>query len=263
MSLLIILIMIYHLLNSFLVGLCLIDLLERRYPNEYNYLMNIIENKLIFCFNFIKRNFNKYIKPNTNYIQFINFITEKFISFSYNCIYFYSKCQIFFNIYIETNPIYLKLIELIHCKTDTTRNDFLFVKDNFHYNVPIDLPDLIITTNSSMKPALKKITYEGDYKDIDFQESDIKFMLIEFKVGEKEYKIDLKTKEYNYYIVGNKFTRDFFIFYINEYLLTKYEQHEIDKYTLKIIDHNVNKIEITFTDQNESILLEKNGYKLL
>ena len=33
--------------------------------------------------------------------------------------------------------------------------------------------------------------------------------------------------------------------------------------TLKIIDHDVNRIEINFTDKNESILLEKNGYKLL
>jgi hypothetical protein len=91
-------------------------------------------------------------------------------------------------------------------------------------------------------------------------------MLTEFKVGEKTYKIDMKTDEYNYYMIGNKFTKDFFIYYINQHLLSKYEQHEIDKnerYILKIIDHDVNSMTIDFTDKNECILLEKNGYKLI
>jgi hypothetical protein len=87
-------------------------------------------------------------------------------------------------------------------------------------------------------------------------------MLIEFIVGEKSYKIDLKTDTYDYYIVGNTFTKDFFVYYINEHILTKYEQHENDKYTLKILDQDINMIEIDFTDKNGSILLEKNGYKL-
>ena len=88
-------------------------------------------------------------------------------------------------------------------------------------------------------------------------------MLIEIKIGESEpHKIDLKTDKFNYYLVGNKFTKSFFIFYLKNYL-------EVDdiksdtQMTLKIIDHDVNRIEINFTDKNESILLEKNGYKLL
>ena len=36
-----------------------------------------------------------------------------------------------------------------------------------------------------------------------------------------------------------------------------------DKFNLKIIDHDVNTVELDFTDKNESILLEKSGYKLL
>ena len=35
-----------------------------------------------------------------------------------------------------------------------------------------------------------------------------------------------------------------------------------DKFSLKIIDHDVNTITVDFTDKNESLTLEKNGYKL-
>jgi hypothetical protein len=221
--------MISRFLNSFLLGFLFIDCVERRFPDQFkNFAMNV----------------------------------------SYNCIYYYSKCQIFFIKYISKNPIYLKIMKTIESKTKSTENrlGFIFVKDNFHYNIDIDSPDLIVVGDLSKNPVPKRIVYEQNYTDIDFEESKIKFMLIEFTIGVNSYKINLKTDTYNYYIVGNKFTKDFFIFYVNEYLLSKYDQHEInkeEKYTLKIIDNDVNSIDIDFTDQNESILLEKNGYKLL
>jgi hypothetical protein len=49
---------------------------------------------------------------------------------------------------------------------------------------------------------------------------------------------------------------------LNEILKAR-EQNCNDNYSLKIIDHNVVAIEFEFTDKNESILLEKNDYKLL
>lgn len=218
------------------IGLLLNDFFDRRCPNEYKI--------------------------------FTNHVTNLFVNVSYNCIYYYSKCQIFFAKHIKTNPFYLKVVETIKTKiNDTKQNglDFLFIVNNKCYNVPVDLPDFIITSDLSTNPIAKRIIYGGNYKYPIFEESNIKFMLIEFQVGEKSYKIDLKTDKYNYYMIDNKFTKDFFVFYINEYLLTKYEQHETnkdEKYTLKIIDHDVNKIEIDFTDKKESILLEKNGYQL-
>lgn len=221
--------MISYLLNSFIIGALLADMLERRFPE-----------------------------------QFHNFI----ISLSYNCIYYYGKLQIFFIKYIATNPLYLKVIDSIEAKTKNTSTnnelEFLFIKDNHHYTVPIDLPDLIIKTDTSKKPASKRITYNGSYKDISFEESDIKFILVEFVVGEKIYKIDLKTDEYNYYMIGNEFTKKFFIYYINEHLLSKYEQHDLDvneKYSLKIIDNNVIRHILDFTDKNESLELDKDCYK--
>ena len=87
-------------------------------------------------------------------------------------------------------------------------------------------------------------------------------MLIEFKAGDNIYKIDLETDIFNYYLIGNRFTKDFFVYYVKKYINKNNTINENDKCSVKIIDHDVNNIEIEFTDKNESILLEKNGYKL-
>ena len=91
--------------------------------------------------------------------------------------------------------------------------------------------------------------------------SDIRFMLVELKIGEKTHKIDFKTDDYNYYFVGNKFTKEIFIYYLR---VNGYKDliNNDDKYILKIIDHDVNMITVDFTDKNESIVLEKNSYRI-
>jgi hypothetical protein len=91
--------------------------------------------------------------------------------------------------------------------------------------------------------------------------SDIKFMLVEIKIGEnKTYKIDLKTNEYNFYLVGNKFTKDFFVYYLINHLNIGETDLNEANISIKIIDHNVENFQMNFTDRNESIVLRKNDY---
>jgi hypothetical protein len=247
--------MISHLLNSFFIGAIFLDMLERRFP--------------------------------TNFQNFI-------IGLSYNSIYYFSKLQIFFgqikrhvDIIIENNPTLLKIkqkLEGFILKPSCQKVRRYFVKNSKLYNScdkDIAEPDFIILSSlsSDKKYMNKKIIYNkndainnDDINNDDINNDDIlidensgiNFLLIEFKVGDNQtHKIDLKTEDYNYYIIGNKFTKDFFIFYINEYLKFNIDIKDTDKCSLKLIDHNVNKIELDFTDKNESVLLEKNGYKLL
>jgi len=213
--------MINHL-NSFFICVLFVDMLERRFSKQIH--------------------------------KFI-------ITLSYNCIYYYSKCQIFFmnvrnnlNLFIEANPMLLKIsndinklnISLNKCEKNIEYyNDYGFYIYNYIDNNIVN----------------KFIFYKNSNEQFN-EKSDIKFMLIEFKNGENIYKIDLKTDKFNYYLVGNKFTKNFFIFYIKTHLNKNDELNDDNKYTLKIIDHNVNMLEFEFTDENESILLEKNGYKL-
>jgi hypothetical protein len=237
--------MISHLLNSFLIGAIFVDMLERRFPTKFQ-----------------------------------NFI----IRLSYNSIYYFSKLQIFFgqikrhvDIIIENNPSLLKIkqkLEALILKPACQKVRRYFVKNSKLYNSSDKNsaePDFIILSclSSDKKCMNKKIIYNKNDSinndDILIDEnSDINFLLIEFKVGDnRTHKIDLKTEHYNYYIVGNKFSKDFFIFYLNEYLKFDADIKDTDKCSLRVIDHDVNNIELDFTHKNESILLEKNGYKLL
>lgn len=221
-----------YLLHCFIISLLFGEMLERRFPTQMNdFLFNI----------------------------------------SYNCIYYYGKLQLLYIKYIS-NSVIFKAIYDIAFKSKSSRNklDILFVKNNFHYNTHVDCPDLIIVTDTSKNPKLKRISYEKTYNDISFDESSVKFILAEFIIGNPDginhqiYKIDLKTNDYNYYMVGNKFTKNFCIYYINEHLLSKYNQHENDKnemYSLRIMDSNIKVITIKFTDNNEYIELYKNDYK--
>lgn len=225
----------YDFFIIFSIGILLNDFFERKYSNKYNiihqYIMNFFANIL------------------------------------YNSIYYYSKCQIYFFKYIQTNILYLKIVETFKKKIiDTKQHGFeiLFIKDNnLSYNMPNDLPDFIIASDLSKNPVVKKIiTNTDNYNDVIFEETDIKFILIEFIIGENIFKIDLKTNTYNYYMIGNKFTKKFFMYYIKTYLNIKNNFNDNNTYKLKIIDDSVNTIEIDFTDKDEGILLEKNEYKL-
>ena len=194
---------------------------------------------------------------------------------SYNCIYLFSKLQILLsnsnekiNNFIEISPTLLQIKNNI--------KQFLkpsipimheFIKEgkaiDLFNGIDTDYDFRIVSWMDEKNNYInKKLVY---YKDSDTSclsdASEIKFILIELKIGDNEpYKIDLKTDKFNYYLVGNKFTKQFFIFYLKNYLEIK--EIKDDKINLKIIDHDINTFEIDFTDKNESIVLEKNGYQL-
>ena len=244
--------MIFHYIKNFYdffigfsIGLLLNDFFDRRCPIEYKI--------------------------------FTKQMTNLFVNVSFNCIYYYSKCQIFFinirnnfNLFIETTPALLKLKNDINSLIKYKPGKVLmyeFIKDGkiteFCDFDSVNKPDLMIFSwlDNDKKCVNKKIIYENGCTNV-AEVSDIKFMLTEIKIGESEsHKIDLKTDKFNYYLVGNKFTKSFFIFYLKQYL-------EVDdiasdtKMTLKIIDHDVNTINIDFTDKNESIVLAKTGYEV-
>ena len=168
---------------------------------------------------------------------------------------------------IEANPNLRYYINKFNFKNNE-KEIITFVKTGKLFSTPWVEPicdykdyDFIIKTFPN-KNILRKIFYTKYEIDNIFLESDIKFLLIELKIGENIYKIDLKTENFNYYLVDNKFTKDFFIFYIRIHLNKNYELNDNDKYSLKILDHNVNNIEIEFTNKNECIVLEKSAYKV-
>jgi len=203
---------------------------------------------------------------------------ELIITFSYNLIYLYSKAQI----------LYINLIKVVNAKIEETPNllklknnlDLLmkpkidipiaheFIKDgksiDYFNEIENECDFSIYSWLDDTKSCVnKKLVYDLN-EPLSFCEvSNIEFLLVELKVGESNsHKIILKTEEFNFYMIGNRFTKQFFIYYLTQILKISEEIKDDDKFSLKIIDHDVNTIELDFTEKNENIILEKTGYKL-
>jgi hypothetical protein len=197
---------------------------------------------------------------------------ELFITFSYNLIYLYSKAQIFYmnivktvNKKIEETPKLLKLkndLDLLLNQKNGTVRMIEYIKNGILCN-DLSTTDWDFALHSllddSEKYLNKKIVYNLDESIDVYEVSDIKFLLVELKTGSETYKIDLKTDAYNFYIVGNRFTKQFFQYYLTEILKIT---EGADDFRVHIIDHSVNEIDLDFSDENDHILLEKTGYKL-
>ena len=205
---------------------------------------------------------------------------ELIVSISYNLIYLYSKAQILYmnlirvvNKKIEENPNLLKLrndLDLLLKPKSGIITMLDYIKNGNSVNITSDITsdtecDFMVYSwlDNTKNCVNKKLVY--DLKEpLSFSEaSDIKFLLIELKVGENNsHKIDLKTDEFNFYMVGNSFAKQFFIYYLKQIVKSSEEIKDDDKINLKFIDHDVNTIDLDFTDKNENIILEKTGYKL-
>ena len=217
--------MIYYLLNNLMIWVLFLDFLERRFPNYFNDLL---------------------------------------FNVSYSGIYCYSKLQICFtqaknklNLFIENTPFLLKI------KNDIKKINFYFHDEHFEEKT-IDYCDGFdfYIYNYIVDNCVNKAIYYSKNSNIPlFNVSNIKFILVEFHFNDKEYKIDLKTDVFNYYLVGNKLTKNFFIYYIKNHYNENIDKNTCEKCSVKIIDHNVNNIELNLTENNdEGILIGKNGY---
>ena len=230
--------MINELLNSILTCVLIADVIERRFPAGFQ-----------------------------------SFVVE----ISYNCIYLFSKLQIIIsnsneklNNIIDNNNTLLKIksdiknllkpcITIAHEFIKDGKPIYLLNENETDYDFSI-----VSWADEKNSYINKKLVYDKEPLTLSLSdECDIKFILIEIKIGDNNpYKIDLKTDKFNYYLVENKFNKQFFIFYLHNYLeITEINYDE--KINLKFIDHDVNTFEIEFTDKHETIVLEKNGYKFI
>ena len=195
------------------------------------------------------------------------------VTASFNAVYAFSVIQIKIkqaqNYILNSNPRLSELLETYNKTRIKNSIDFV-LNGKVIFSTTILTPDIDHPKNydfiiySDGKSINKKLLTEASVdKKYDYEMSDIRFILVELKIGDNTYKIDLKTDNYNFYVVGNCFTKNFFIYYLTEILKPTQQLDNDNKFIIKIIDHTVDTFEFEFTDKNESILLEKIGYKML
>lgn len=217
--------MMFSFFNTLFLCALFVDLLERRFPE-----------------------------------QVMNVVTDV----TFNVLYIFSKTQIYFIKLNKTINKFLKQNSVV--KNDLTTNtefikngEKLYIENNEKHDFA-----LFSWVEDESGCVNKKIVYDvtdvNDFITIS-EKSDIKFMLVELTLEcNKTFKIDLKTRDYNFYLVGNKFTKDFFIYYLINYLNIDKTILNNTPFSIKIIDHNVNIFQMDFTDKNEHIILNKIDY---
>lgn len=219
---------------------------------------------------------NDYLRRNypDNYSEFL-------ILTSYKLIQFYSKGEIIYNKFIshvktiiDSNPQLNKIVSDIY-KKEIQRNEICQIKNGSiyikHYTDNAETyfePDensiYLFSDNESAteNKCVNRVILHSPPFSTKYEVSKIQFMLVEVKINEVAYKINLKTDSFNYYVVDNILDLKFFKYYLYNYQicnLMSEETEKMDKIMVKIIDHNVNMRELEITD-DKFIIIKKDDY---
>jgi hypothetical protein len=235
----------------------------------------------LFCFlktSAILLFLNDYFKQN-----FPEKYNEFFIDLSYQVIYIFSKGQIILlktfnsiNKYIDNNS-YLKYIKTeIFNKMDVIQNEICQIKSNgeiylkkivnteeIYFDNDNDSIYIYSDNKGRMESnCVNKVILHSQPFIFNYEVSNIKFILFEVKIGDKSFKIDLKTDKYNFYVVNNIIDKRFLLYFLNDYQFCNlYDYHNNEKIHVKIIDQNVNLKEFEISDiQTQYIKIMKDDF---
>jgi len=221
-----------------------------------------------------------------DYLQknFPNQYNEFLINSSYNAIYCYSKFQLFYcNIKVDiyslftSNPHIKKIFDDIYNKKNERTIDIIQFYDrvlnikkysNDTVNHFEDKKGALYLFSDCINQQSNIIISRLQKFPQDYEISDTKFVLVELKLGEKKFKIDLRTENSNYYVVSNVLDKDFFLYYIFNHSHNFENRIESDElYSLietgivTILDDKVNSFEVDFK-KNGSIVILNNGFTI-
>jgi hypothetical protein len=216
------------------------------------------------------------------YTLFINeYLQHKFpekyneflINSTYNVIYIYSKGQIVaYKIKNQINTVWNKYKYIVHKKQDAKYNTIEYILDgsvlkkenlnnNNIENVPTNYDFIIISQNvSAIENASvnKRIIKKLEEWDNSFEKSDIQFIRVEVMHNDKKIQIDLKTPEYNYYLVNNKIDEMFIKYFLKKHTNGEIQFTNANDVTVHILDHNVNSLQ--YNIDKDDIYITKTNY---
>ena len=204
--------------------------------------------------------------------QFSSFMTECM----YQSIYFYSKLQLWFTKlqvtitrWMEQSPIVLSCLKQFSEHQPITQtiqyvNNGVFTEDKSKIDFAVvSWYDNKKGTNIVNKCVLYKDV--DDMSSVSKEVSNVGFILVEVHFGEKHiFKLNLKTEQYNYYMVHNMFGQLFLLFFLKHHLGTDLSGINVVDMRLKIIDHNVNVTTIDFKKYPSAYIeLRKTDYAVV
>lgn len=142
--------------------------------------------------------------------------------------------------------------------TATKKSLVLKLLDN---SVMLENYDFIVYSDYTNKCVNKRIIQTKDLLQLDtdfkYTVSNVKFLLMELTLPENMFiKINLKTDQYNYYVVGNTIDSSFFKYFLSNH--HNLNDADLTDSTVSIIDNNVNRIE--YSCEKENVRIELDNY---
>ena len=187
------------------------------------------------------------------------------LNMSYSSIYYYSKLQLGFmktqntiTLYVKSVPFLNNLLTYVKPSTNvdiytyTNVNDNLTICNKYDREKNINFKIILHYT-----PNYEKKNY---IESLQFQQSDYKFIMTEITIDDKKFVVHFTTDNYNYLIEYNKLDKNFINYFLKAHYTDLVKDFEIENYSIKIIDDNVNIIEF---DNTKSLLINKSGYEIL
>ena len=206
------------------------------------------------------------------------------INTSYNAIYLYSRLQLlygkmkigFYSIIISS-PYLKKILEDINNNKNERNIDIIQFYDRVLYmkkysqdtdNYFEDKKGSLYIFSDFFNQQNNIIISRSQKFPDNYELSDMKFIMMELKLGDKKFKIDLKTENINYYVVSNILDKDFFSYYMFTHSHIYENKIEADEFssliengTVTILDDKVQNFEVDLK-KNGSIIILKNGFTI-
>jgi hypothetical protein len=243
--------LVFEFGKTLALGILLNDYFRRNYPSKYREIGIEIVFNIIYFYSYCEM----HIKNGVQYIENKNQESVKFIRELFR-----SKKKVLDIEFVKDNKILLKNSKEKYLSSEEVEiiPDYDFV---LYSDISENMHNIKILQKNCKLSLLNAETY-------DYELSTIKFILLEFIIGEKCYKIDLATNKYNFYVKDNILDKNFFLYYLRyihtEQVIFEDDNIELDEIIIKIIDDNVNIKKISLIeDVTKSIKLHKYGYEII
>ena len=225
------------------------DIFNKIRQNVKSLGIKIIYN-LIYIFSFLQIKYN----------QLYNYVLPFFKETKKDCINIKTRAEVF-DIKMHLSPIF----EKEYCEPFEKIPDFfkemnnVLKSKNQHLIIVSDLSNL---SNKCISKKILDTELELDNCDRKFDVSEIAFIALYLNYNNKRYHINLKTEDFNYYLVGNIINPNFLQYYV-KYVLNdpvfSITNTDTSSYKLELMDHNVDMIDL---NAEQFIVIEKNGYRI-
>ena len=184
------------------------------------------------------------------------------INISHHLIYTYSALQLMCKPYISvykdcSNYCMIGLVDDNYEASKTTiKLPVGFCRADYLFNVCQYVDD-------DENITLCKINYNKQFS-FHFEKTNpsVHFILVELIVNGVGHKVDLKTDNYSYYVVGNFFGLSYFRYMANDRFGVGFIK-DTDHLELKIIDRDINTHQFSLKCDEDGILLHKDKYVII